>query len=156
MQKEDLEREVFGGSDSELSDAEDGQSRSHHTHQPVPNTYYRLLHIPDAPQQRRRQSPLTEAAAAAAAASEESSGDSGDDYVQAAEGSERPKKAKRVRREGPEDGGEVDEEGAGAGTGAERAKTRRPTAKKRKRRQQLDEEDLSQMTPEQGPSFSLA
>lgn len=129
LQGRDLEREVFGGSDSELStdDEEGASSRPVSLYNPFITLSELQLPRPSVPRPKSPQNELAES----------SGSDSEDDYVQDNRNIGKAKKRIPGRRKRPADDGEE-----------------RPVQRKRKRKSPV-EIDLSELPPEQGLSFQL-
>lgn len=121
--RNELEREVFGGSESELSSDEDeGAVTLSGTHQHSASFFLDLQ-----PQLQQKEQPRV--VKPPVDDYESSGGDSEDDYEQ--QRPVKPTKKKRLSKKGPEDA------------------ERRPVQRKRKRKQPV-EVDLSELPPEQG------
>jgi transcription factor SPN1 len=132
LQPIDLVREVFGGSESELSSDEDGLSRLH-----SPSTCLSLTDAPaDVQQALQPREPRVIQPRPRDDAYESSAQDSEDEYDHG--GSQKKRLTKPTRSRKTTDDG-----------------NRRPVQRKRKRKQPV-EVDLSQLPPEQGASQSLS
>jgi transcription factor SPN1 len=135
-QGRDLEREVFGGSESELSSDEEEGKRCSISGRVV--FFSSPLGVPEVLQQQQPQrSPAKVRAPKPREDYESSGGDSEDDYVQA-----RPAIAKTKKRS------------SSSRKSAAAAEDGEPKAQRKRKRKQPVEIDLSDLPPEQG-EFSL-